>query len=249
MKKIYEWAETKDNFVDDTVEKTDAEGKSIRVVEKVNKPITETYFIAKPSFSIKQESNLYYESVVAECIKRGIFSTIQLRKRFIDDGGILSLTEKTNYEKLWTELWEKKSELNKLNEAPDDNKDKIKELNEVVLKILSDLQTIEEKSGNNLLYEHTAEKIAGDRTSLWLALMLSYKDLGGDKQEPFFGKGTFEERMKKYEDIESDEDAPGFKLVQKLLLITSLWYFNKCQTKEDFDNVLAMAETKNLFNQ
>jgi tetratricopeptide (TPR) repeat protein len=36
---------------------------------------------------------------VAECIKRGIFSTIQLRKRFVDDDGILGTKEKKLYQK------------------------------------------------------------------------------------------------------------------------------------------------------
>ena len=249
MKKIYSFSVNKDNFVDGIVTKIDAEQKESKVVERINKPTTKTYFIAKPSFTLKQESNLYYESVVAECIKKGIYTSIQLRKRFIDDGGILSLQEKKNYENLWSDLWLKKSELNQLNEKPEENKESIIVTNEKILKILSDLQTIEEKSGNNLLYEHTAEKIASDRTVLWLTLNLAYEDLGGDKQSPFFGKGSFDEKLKKYEEIEMDEDADEYELTQKLFLVASLWYYNKAGTTEEFDKIMAMAESKSVLKK
>ncbi len=249
MKKIYSFSINKDNFVDEIVTKVDADGKESKIVEKINKPTAKTYFIAKPSFTLKQESNLYYESVVAECIKKGIYTSIQLRKRFIDDGGILSLQEKKHYETLWNDLWTKKSEINQLNEKSEENKDAIKLVNDAILKILSDLQTIEEKSGNNLLYEHTAEKIASDRTVLWLTLNLAYEDLGNDKQSPFFGKGNFDERIKKYEEIEMDGESELYELTQKLFLVASLWYYGKAQTVEEFDKIMLMAENKSVLSR
>src|SRR5258706_6119781 len=90
--------------------KKDEAGADITVLEKVTESVPQNYILAKPSFTLKQDSTLYYEGIVAECIKRGIFSTIQLRKRFVDDGGILGVSEKKSYEDLWAKLWIKKSE-------------------------------------------------------------------------------------------------------------------------------------------
>jgi hypothetical protein len=249
MKKIYSFNLSKDNFVEEPVLKKDESGAEIKVLEKVNKPIVKTYFFAKPSFSIKQESNLYYESIVAECIKRGIFSTIQLRKRFVDDGGLLSKEEKKNHEKLWEDLWSKKAELNELTKATEQDRDKVKIANDEILKILGELQSLEEKSGSSLLYQHTAETIAADRVQIWLMLNLSYQDLGNNKYEPVFGKGNLEEKLNKYEELESGEDKYDFELAQKLLLITNLWFYGKAEKQEDFDILLKMAEGKNLFSK
>lgn len=248
MKKIYEFSVSKDNFVEKPVIRKDESGVEIKVLEKINEPIISKYFLAKPSFSIKQESNLYYESVIGECYRRGILSSIQLRKRFINDDGILSDEEKKSNESLWTKLWEIKAEILKLNEDQEVNKEKLKEANDQIVDILTSLQTIEEKSGGNLLYEHTAEKLANDRTVIWLFLNLSYKETGNGKYEPLFGKGAFEDKLKKYEEIELN-DGDDLDLYQKLILIASLWYFNKAETQDDFDNLIKVAENQNLLKK
>ncbi len=227
------------------VSKKNEAGVEIKVLEKVVEVVPHNYILAKPTFSLKQESTLYYEGVVAECIKRGIFSTIQLRKRFVDDEGILATKEKKSYEDLWGKLWVKKSESNKLNEDKETNKDALKTLNDEILVILSDLQAIEERSGNSMLYEHTAEKIASDRVAIWWMLFLSYKDNNG-KFEPVFGNGKFEDRIKAYEQIEQNEDPFEYELVQKLLLAATLWAFGKAETQEDFDEIFKASETANV---
>ena len=247
MKSIVKLSVLKEVTKDIQVAKQDEAGKDIIVLEKVTEKVPVNYILAKPSFSLKQESTLYYESVVAECIKRGIFSTIQLRKRFVDDGGILGSKEKESYESLWSKLWIKKSELNKLNEKPDDNKEAIKSLDGEILSILGELQSIEEKSGNSMLYEHTAEKVASDRVAIWWMLFLSYKDNDG-KFEPVFGNGKFEDRVKKYEEIDSSDEKFDSEVLQKLLLAATLWAFGKAEKQEEFDDIFAAADTRGLGN-
>ncbi len=234
------------------VSKKDDAGAEITVLEKVTELVPQNYILAKPTFSLKQESTLYYEGVVAECIKRGIFSTIQLRKRFVDDEGILASKEKKDYETLWAQLWAKKAESLKLNEDADKNKEELKKVNEEIVTILSGLQSIEERSGNSMLYEHTAEKIASDRTAIWWMLFLSYKDNNG-KFEPVFGNAKYtdikkehEFRVSKYEEIEINEDPFEFELVQKLLLAATLWAFGKAEKQEDFDDIFAASEKANI---
>ncbi len=245
MKEIYRFILSKEVEKEETQIQKNDKNEDIKVLVKVKTQVPYNYFLAKPSFSLKQESNLYYESVVAECIKRGILSTIQLRKRFVDDGGILGTEEKKTYENLWSNLWERKSELNKLNQDSEINKDAIKECNDTILSILGNLQTIEERSGNSLLYEHTAEKIASDRTSLWWMIQLSYQDLGGGKIKPVFGEGKYEDKVKSYEEMEKNEDPFDIKIIQKLLLVTSLWYYSGLQTQQEFDDKIKEFETKN----
>jgi hypothetical protein len=248
MKHIVKFSVLKEISKDVQVIKQDADGKDITVLEKATEKVPYNYILSKPSFSLKQESTLYYESIVAECIKRGIFSTIQLRKRFVDDGGILGSEEKKVYEGLWSKIWVKKSELNKLNEKPEDNKDEIKTLNDEILSILAELQSIEEKSGNSMLYEHTAEKVASDRTAVWWMLFLSYKDNNG-KFEPVFGNGKFEDRVKKYEELELSDDSFDYEVIQKLLLASTLWAFGKAEKQEEFDEIFAAGEVNGLIKK
>jgi len=227
------------------VTKKDEAGTDIVVLEKVIEKVPQNYILAKPSFSLKQDSTLYYESVVAECIKRGIFSTIQMRKRFVDDDGILGVKEKETYNNLLASLWIKKAELNKFNEDAEKFKEEIKTTSDTVAKILSDLQTIEERSGNSMMYEHTAEKIASDRTAVWWMLHLSYKDNNG-RFEPVFGGGKFEDRMAKYEEIESREDKLEKNLVDRLLLAATVWAFGKAEEQEEFDKIFKDSEDKGI---
>jgi hypothetical protein len=245
MKEIYRFELLKEVEKEEPQIQKNDKGEDIKVLVKVKSYSPLTYFIARPSFSLKQESNLYYESVVAECIKRGILSTIQLRKRFVDDGGLLGSEEKKTYDSLFMNLWERKAELNKLNEEPDKNQDAIKELNKTILSILNNLQSIEERSGNSLIYEHTAEKIAGDRTTIWWMLNLAYQDLDNNKFKPVFGDGKFEDKFRVYEQMDEKADLFELELVQKLLLVTSLWCYGGAKTPEDFKAAIEEFESKN----
>lgn len=246
MKRIFEFELSKENIVEEPVIRQDAEGKEMKVLEKVNKPIVKKYFISKPTFTIKQNAALYYESVVAECIKKGIFSSLQLRKYYVNDGGILSQDEQKEHTNLWEKLFVKKVEYNDLNKDPIANKEKLEKIDEETKVIFSELQLIEEKSGNHLVGQHTAEKIAGDRTIIWLTLFLSYVESNG-KIEPVFGGGSEADRFKKYEEIDSNEDGYEFELVQKLVLATTLWYFGRAEKQGEFEEILKQGEDKNVF--
>lgn len=245
MKEIVRITVNKEVTTEKPVLKKDESGAEIKVLEKVTEKVPQNYILAKPSFSLKQESTLYYESVVAECIKRGIFSTIQLRKRFVDDGGILGTQEKKSYEDAWVRVWNIKSDLKKLEEDPEKNKDLIKSNTDEMFKILGELQSIEERSGNSLLYEHTAEKIASDRTVVWWMLFLAYKDNNG-KFEPVFGTGKYEDKLKIYDEFENRGDTFETEVTQKLLIVSSAWAFNKAETQTDFDLILSRYDEQNF---
>lgn len=243
MKSIYRFETKIDNFVDETINKKDESGADIRVLEKVNKPIVKTYLVSKPTISINQEAELYYESVVSECMKRGIMSQLQMRKRFLNDGGILSDEQKKQYNDLWDKLFQLKAEFNKLNEKPDENKEKISSISNETTNTLIQLQDFEEKNGGSI-YDHTAENIARNRTAMWLSLHLAYQELDKNKYQPFFGAGKYEDKLKKYEEMEKNEVPEEYELIKKFLLVTSLYYFGKAEKQEDFDEILKIKDSK-----
>lgn len=243
MRTIYKFKLNNPKIVDETITKQDADGKEIRVIEKVTKDNFIDYVVAKPTISINQEAELYYESVVSECMKRGIMSQLQMRKRFLNDGGVLSEEQKKQYNDLWEKLFTLKAEFNKLNEKPDENKEKLSEITNETTSVLIELQDFEERNGGSI-YDHTAENIARNRTAIWLTLHLAYQDLGNNKYKPVFGEGKFEDKLKKYEEIEKKEDMVDIEMVQRFLLITSLYYYGKASTQEEFDQILDLKDKK-----
>jgi hypothetical protein len=240
MKKIYEFKLNSPIKTKEAIKK-EVDGKEIEVLEEVIKDNYLTYFLAKPSIQLIQEAELYYESIFAECVRRGIMSHPQVRKRMLNDGGVLSEEQKKQYNDLWEQFFNKRVELNKLNEKPEDNKEKLIILNKEITDVLIKLQDFEEK--NTTVYDHTAESIAKNRTTLWYMLNLSYQEING-KDIAIFGPGTIEDKLKIYDDFDKREDPSEIQLIQKFLLITTLWHFNRAGTKEDFDSILKLKEEK-----
>lgn len=243
MKKLYSFQLNNPIEIDETITKLDENQKEIRVVEKVKKDNYLSYFVATPTISVNQEAELFYESIVAECIKKGIMSLIQLRKRFLNDGGVLSEEQKEEYHKFWDKLFELKAEFNTFNQKPEENKAKLDELTSQTTDILLKLQDFEERNGSTTMYNHTAENIASNRTVIWLTLYLSYQEKNG-KNIPVFGNGSYQDRIKKYEEMEISDNPYDYELLEKLLTIVNLFYFQKAKTKEQFDSMMQIKERK-----
>ena len=68
------------------------------------------------------------------------------------------------------------------------------------------------------------------------------------KEIPVFAGNTFEEKLSVYDKFEDEEDPFTFKLIQKLLLVCSLFYLGKAETQEDFDILLRVQENQGLIN-
>ena len=62
MKEIVKIVINKEIEKEVKITKNDESGKEIIVLEKVKEQVPHNYILAKPSFSLKQESTLYYEN-------------------------------------------------------------------------------------------------------------------------------------------------------------------------------------------
>ena len=77
------------------------------------------------------------KTIVADMsFRRGIFSKIQLRKRFVDDD-LLSDQERKIWNDNFSNLWLKKAELKKLDEDKEKNHEIIKGIEEEIDKIIA----------------------------------------------------------------------------------------------------------------
>lgn len=246
MKRLYEFTINKKEMVKEPVIEKNEKGEEIEVLKQVEKNVPLTYFIAKPTRSLGESADLFYHSIFWKCVDMGIKSAPLLQKRYLNDGGVLSDDQKKEYETYYNALFEKQAAYRSLNAIKEKSENQVKEsekiLNEIT-DLLAQIQTFEDKG--NQLYQNTAETIARNRTALWWMLNLSYK-VENDKEVPVFGAGLYEEKLKIYDALEDREDPFEYELVQKLLLITSLWYNGRAQTKEDFDILMKYQENQGL---
>ena len=247
MKKIYEFVLEKDNFVEKPIVRQDANGKEIKVLEKVNEKISNKYFIRSPDRKINEEQEFFVAGVIAECDKRGILRRVSLQKRYLNDGDILSLEQRKAYDDAKNKLWEKQAEYYPLNNKKDKTKEETEKLDiltKELFDVMNDIQGFELKLDNEL-YQFTAEYVAQNRLVTWQTIMLSYEEKDG-KQIPIFGSGTYEERSKKYDEMKTIEDEFTIKLIDRLSLVTSLWSFGKAREQEDFEIAIKWYDERNL---
>ena len=248
MKKIYSFELSKTEIKEEPVIEKNDNGEEIKVLRKIEHKIPQKYFIKKPGRVLTEAADLYYNSQFWAFVKAGILPSSQLQKRYLDDEGVLSKDQRKEYNELYDKLFQKQAAHRALNskteKLDDDKKESEKIMNEIV-EIMSTLQSFESKTSAEL-YQNTAENLARNKTALFWTLMLSEKELENDKSEPVFGKGEFEDRLKKYDEFEAAEDPFTFELIQRLLLVTSLWFFGKAETQEDFDLLLKVSENSDL---
>jgi hypothetical protein len=227
----------------------DADGKEIKTLVKVKKQEPYTFFVAKPGRKLTEDSELFYNSVYWDAVKKGIMPATQLQKRLINDGGVLSDEQSKEYKDAYDKLFSLQSEhrvLNSKTDKTEEEKKTVEKLMEEMIEILTKIQNFENKTGSEL-YQNTAENLSRNRTSLWWTLMLSHEEKDG-KEIPYFGPGSYEDKLKVYDSMEEKEDVFEFEIIKKLLLTTSLWYFGKAQTQEDFDVLLKLGENQDLIN-
>ena len=247
MRKLYSFSLSKEIEVDENQQQKNDKGETITAIVKVKKQEPHSYFIKKPGRALTEESELHYNSIYWDAVKRGIMPASQLQKRLINDGGVLSEEQKSQYDKLYEDLFKKQAIHNQLKAKTEKTDEETKEMektfNEIV-EIISSLQSFESNTQNQL-YQNTAENLARNRCALWWTLHLSYEQIG-DKDVPVFGPGDYSAKLKVYDAIEEKEDKYEFELIQKLLLVCSLYYFGKAETQEDFDMLLKVNEQKEL---
>lgn len=250
MKKLYELTLYKTIEVDEPVKSIDAEGKEITIISKVSQKNPHKFFLAKPGRFLREEAELFYNSIYWQCIREyNIMPISQIQKRYLNDGGILSDQQKKDYNGLYEQLFSKQSEQitlkNKTDKTEEDKAAENKILEEIV-DIYTQIQDFEGKAGN-AIYQNTAENIAQNRTSLWWMLHLAYKEVDG-KEIPLFDGETYKQKLKSFDVLEEKEDPFDLQVFNRLNLVASLWYLGKAETQEEFDLGVKVAENKNIIS-
>jgi hypothetical protein len=223
MKLIYQFTLNKEQEVEKEEKSKNEAGEEVTVKKKVKEQVPHKFAIRTLNRGLKDEASIFYAVNLAENMRVGMMTHAQLRRRLIDDGGILSEQDKVDYV-LWnTQLFEKQSEYQKstLNNNPtDEDKKKTEDILKEIIELREKIREFE--FSQSTLFEDTAEIHTKNKLMMWFMLMLSYK-YDRDKLVPVFGEGSFEDRLKEYDKLEENEDEFNGLLIRKLLFVISAW--------------------------
>ena len=245
MKTMFEF----DIFQEKEIEKIDVstneKGEEVKVTSKVKTTVPVKLAIKKPTRSLFDEAELFYGVRLSEGIKAGLLTRALLAKRFNNDGGVLSDEEQKEYNDLYLEFFNLQNEFQKLSIKEEsirteEEKTNLKSVIEKMNNARDRLQKYEMAQAN--LFEQTAENRARNKTIMWWVLQLSLIQSEDKKFKELFGEGSYEEKIKKYDDIEESDSNLEKLALQKLLYLISFWYIGRAASQEEFEKLLNIAK-------
>jgi hypothetical protein len=241
MKTMFEF----DIFHEKEIEKvevsTNEKGEEVKTTSKVKTAVPVKLAIKKPTRSLFDEAELFYGVRLSEGIKAGLLTRALLAKRFNNDGGVLSDEEQKEYNDLYVQFFNLQIEFQRLSikEEASRTEEEKKEVQNVIEKMNSArerLQKYEMAQAN--LFEQTAENRARNKTIMWWVLQLSLIQDEDKKLKDLFDGQNYEEKLKKYDEVEEGEFSLEKIALQKLLYLISFWYIGRASSQEEFEKLL-----------
>jgi len=245
MKTMFEFDIYHEKEIDKVETSTNEKGEEVKTTSKVKTTVPVKLAIKKPTRSLFDEAELFYGVRLSEGIKAGLLTRALLAKRFNNDGGVLSDEEQKEYNELYLEFFNLQSEFQKLSikEESIRNDEEKENLKAVVVKMndaRERLQKYEMAQAN--LFEQTAENRARNKTIMWWVLQLSLIQGDDKKLKELFQDGTYEDKLKRYDEIEESESDIEKIAIQKLLYLISFWYIGRAASQDEFEKLLGMTK-------
>lgn len=239
IKKLYSFTANQETMVEEAELSKNEQGEEIKTIKKVKKQIPLEFAIKKPNRVMFEDAELFYGIRLSESIKAGLLPKALVVKRFENDGGALSSREEKRVKELVTKLNELQKELYLYNSKTEESRTEIDHSNfrlnmEQVQNIRQELIEIEKAKSE--IFEQTAENRARNKTIMWWVLNLAHKK-EGQQFVPFFGEGTFDEKLKKYDEIEESDNEFLKKILVRFAYLITFWYVGKITDEKDFKEV------------
>ena len=202
------------------------------------------FFLRKPYRKMFDEADLFYGVMISQGIQAGLLTRALLAKRYDNDGGVLNEKEKNQYSKLYLQLFEYQNEFQRVQMEKDEEEDKEKKkkleekAEDVIVKLVSVREKLQDyESAQQVVFEQTAENKARDKCILWWTLMLAYGEADDGSIYPIFGRGSFEDRLANYDEMEQQDDDFDGEMMRKFAYYTSFWYMGKAIEEGDFKDL------------
>jgi hypothetical protein len=248
FKELYSFSVDREIEKEESSTKTNKKtGEKVTVTKKVKTKEPLEIKLKKPSRRELEEAELEFSVEMSRCIKKGILTKAMLAKKYSDSGGLMSEDDAKTLVEDYKKIFDLQSEYSRLeivqNKTPkqEERVDEIsKELVEVRRRI------VESESNYQSLFDHTADVKAQNRLILWYVVMLTYFKEEDEAPKPYFGGGTFEDRLEEYYKREESEDPLYFLITKKAATILAFWFFNQATDKESFDSLMKRIENNDL---
>jgi hypothetical protein len=235
---LYQFEVIDKKEVEETELSTDTDGKELKTIKKVLKPIKVKFKLKKPNRKLFDEAELFYGVKLAEGIKAGMLTKPLLAKRYSNDGGSLSNPEKQQYATLYLSLYQKESEFQKLNINIDnlEEEENKKRLNQVLIEMQNITRELQQFELNQIsLFDQTAENRARNQTIMWWVLNISYiQKENSEEFEAVFPELTYEQKLLKYDELDEEGNPFWQEGLKKLAYFVSFWYMGKLLSEDDF---------------
>ena len=245
MKTMFEFDIYQEKEIEKVEVSTNEKGEEVKVTSKIKSTVPVKLGIKKPTRSLFDEAELFYGVRLSEGIKAGLLTRALLAKRFNNDGGVLSDEEQKEYNELYIDFFNLQNEFQKLSIKEesirsDEEKENLKNVIEKMNDARERLQKYEMAQAN--LFEQTAENRARNKTIMWWVLQLSLIEGDDKKFKELFEDGSYEDKLKRYDEIEESESGVEKIAIQKLLYLISFWYIGRAASQEEFEKLLGMSQ-------
>jgi len=238
---LYQFNVNREKEVEESTKTKNESGEEVTVTKKIKKNFPVTFAIKKPNRRLYEDGELFFGVALSEGIKAGLLTRQLLAKRYDNDGGFMSESDKQRYAELYKDLFEKENELQKLqlNLENLSETDKISRISDVLVTtadIRRELQDFE--TSRSSIFDQTAENRAKNKTLMWWVLNLAHqKEENSDKFLPIFGEGNYDDRLNVYDIIEEKEELHVSEGVKKFAYFISFWYNGQINNEEEFKNL------------
>lgn len=238
QKYLYHFTENQIIEKEQIEESKNEQGELVKTIKtlKEDKPVE--FAIKKPNRVLFDEAELFYGVKLADAIKAGMLTKTLMIKKYDKDGGIFTENELERVKGTLEELGRIQSSIDILNKKEENKEtlteDEIKEKVDFEAQIKSlRLELVDIENSKNSLFEQTAEHRARNKIMMWWVLQLSYRK-DGDIYTPLFNDGSYDQKLKKYDEIEEGDDDFMKSIVTKFAYFISFWYAGKASKQEEF---------------
>lgn len=232
---IYETT-VKKQVEEPSIEVREENGQKIEIKRTVKKTILIKVAILRPDRKLFKAAEIFFAKSLAEYLKAGLLPYSLVAKRYANDGGPLSESDKTRLKTLGEEskILEKEFFANVV-ATNDDEKKKKQDLLIRINKINEEVSTIQNAYSD--IYDSTAEIKSRNDTQEWWSMFLILID-EGQGYTPIFGTGNYDERIDKLEEFELLANPFYNEVIRRASYLISFWFAARnTVTKIDFETM------------
>lgn len=233
-KYLYETT-VKKEIVEQVTEEREENGEKIKITRDVKKVKPVKIAISKPDRKKYKDADIFYAKTLSNYLKEGLLPHSLVSKRYMNDGGPLTESEKKTLNVMRDRYVELQEEYFKM-EGPL-NEEQNKRRGEIILEMTEINRIVKEiKSSYSDIFENTAEaKTKNDTIEWWILNISMIEDEETKNYKLLYGDGDFDSKTEALEKLESKGDDFTNEVIKKLSYFISFWYSSGADiSSEDF---------------